>query len=207
MTECQTLAIDGGLQIEGVPEEKQPGVFVRRIYGGDRDATNEEVLDYYARELESLGGESVGLWEGAHALVVSSGQVFVDTFWFKSILTSRGKGSVTRGAPLGALTIDPPTGRYYSEMDWEERPDIRWICEFLMQHFDPWWGNEPYHEQEESQSRDYDRAQRAQAGAAFAVGKELAAHLRRKERLSSGGIASATAWNGRQPCGNWKRWE
>ena len=54
-----TLAIDGGLHIEGLPAEKQPGVFVRRIYGGDRDATDEEVLDYYARELEDIGGETL----------------------------------------------------------------------------------------------------------------------------------------------------
>lgn len=131
-----TLAIDGGLHIEGLPAEKQPGVFVRRIYGGDRDPTDEEVLDYYARELENIGGESVGLWEGAHVLVVSDDQIFVDTSSFKTILTSRRKGGVTPGAPLDALAIDPTTGRYYSEMAWIERPDVRWMSAFLKQHLD-----------------------------------------------------------------------
>jgi inosine/xanthosine triphosphate pyrophosphatase family protein len=129
-----TLAIDGGLYIEGLPAEKQPGVLVRRIYGGDRDATDEEVLDYYARELEDIGGESVGLWEGAHVLVVSEDQVFVDISSFKTILTSRRRGGLIPGASLDALTIDPTTGRYYSEMAWTERPDVRWMHEFLKQH-------------------------------------------------------------------------
>lgn len=130
------LAIDGGLHIEGLPAEKQPGAFVRRIYGHDQDATDEEVLDYYARELENIGGENIGLWEGAHALVVSDDQVFVDKSSFKTILTSRRKGDVVPGAPLDALTIDPATGRYYSEMAWSERPDVRWLSEFLKQHLD-----------------------------------------------------------------------
>ena len=131
-----TLAIDGGLHIEGLPAEKQPGVFVRRIYGHDQDATDEEVLDYYARELEKIGGEGAGLWEGAHALVVSDDQIFVDKSSFKTILLSKRKGGVIPGAPLDALTIDPTTGRYYSEMAWIERPDVRWMSEFLKQHLD-----------------------------------------------------------------------
>jgi XTP/dITP diphosphohydrolase len=131
-----TLAIDGGLHIEGLPAEKQPGVFVKRIYGHGRDATDEDVLDYYARELEKIGGESIGLWEGAHVLVVSDDRIFVDKSSFKAILTSRRKGGVIPGAPLDALTIDPATGRYYSEMAWSERPDVRWMSEFLEQHLD-----------------------------------------------------------------------
>jgi inosine/xanthosine triphosphate pyrophosphatase family protein len=131
-----TLAIDGGLYIEGLPAEKQPGVLVRRIYGGDRDPTDEEVLDYYARELENIGGESIGLWKGAHVLVISDDQIFVDTSYFRTILTSRRKGGVIPGAPLDALAIDPITGRYYSEMAWIERPEVRWMSAFLKQHLD-----------------------------------------------------------------------
>lgn len=73
----------------------------------------------------------MGLWEGAYALLDSSVQIFVDTFSFKTILTSRRKGGATRGAPLDALAIDSTTGRCYLEMAWIERPDILWIFGFL----------------------------------------------------------------------------
>ena len=131
-----TLAIDGGLHVEGLPEEKQPGVSVRRINGREGDVTDEEVLDYYVRELEDIGGESVGLWEGAHVLVVSGDRIFADTSTFKTVLTSKRQGGVIPGAPLDAMTIDPTTGRYYSEMAWIERPDVRWLFEFLKRHLD-----------------------------------------------------------------------
>ena len=131
-----TLAIDGGLHIEGLPEEKQPGTHVRRIQGRERDATDAEVLDHYARELAKIGGEAVGIWRGSIALVVSDEQVYAGTHTLKTVLTSRRRGSVTPGAPLDALTIDPATGRYYSEMTWQERPDCEWVFEFVRQHID-----------------------------------------------------------------------
>ena len=129
-----TVAIDGGLRVDHFPEEKQPGLFIRRIRGIDRDATDEEVLDYYVGELDKMGGESVGTWKGSIVLVVSDEKVFCDSFSFKTILTTDRKGGVTAGSPLDAVTIDPDTGKYFTEMKWQERPDARWVFEFLKQH-------------------------------------------------------------------------
>ena len=129
-----TMAIDGGLRVEQFPEEKQPGVFIRRIRGTDRDATDEEVLAYYVGELDKVGGESVGTWKGSIVLVVSDEKVFRDSLSVKTILTTERKGGVTAGAPLDAVTIDPATGKYYAEIKWQERPDAKWIFEFLKQH-------------------------------------------------------------------------
>lgn len=131
-----TLAIDGGLHIEGLPGEKQPGVFVRRIQHREQDATDAEVLDHYAWELAGLGGEAVGIWQGSLVLIIGDGQVYGDTFTFKTWLTARRKGGVTPGVPLDALTIDPATGRYFSELTWQERPDARWVFEFVQRHLD-----------------------------------------------------------------------
>ncbi len=129
-----TLAIDGGLHIEKFPAEKQPGTFVKRIYGTGRDATDEELLDYYAGELDKVGGSSTSIWRGAMALALSNERIFFDTFTFEAILTSKRKGRVIPGAPLNALIIDPTSGKYYSEMAWEEQPHGRSIFEFVKQH-------------------------------------------------------------------------
>jgi len=131
-----TLAIDGGLHIEGLPEEKQPGVFVRRIQSREQDATDAQVLDHYARELAKIGGRAIGIWQGSIVLVVSHGQACATTFTYRTVLTSTRKGSPSPGAPLDALTIDPATGRYFSEMAWHERPDCEWVSHFMRQHID-----------------------------------------------------------------------
>ncbi len=129
-----TLAIDGGLHIEKFPAEKQPETFVKRIYGDDRDPTNEELLDYYAGELDKVGGTSISTWRGAMVLALSNEKVFFSTFTFDAILTSKRKGRVVPGAPLNALTIDPVTGKYFSEMAWEEQPHGHSIFEFVKRH-------------------------------------------------------------------------
>ena len=129
-----TLAVDGALRVDRFPEEKQPGVFIKRIHGMDREPTDEEVLDYYIGELDKIGGKSVGTWKGSIALAVSDEKVFSDSYSYQTILTTQRKGAAISGAPLDAVTIDPITGKYYTEMDWKERPDARWVFEFFQQH-------------------------------------------------------------------------
>ena len=42
--EIPTIAVDNGLYIESFPKEKQPGLFVRRIFGKDIAASDDERL-------------------------------------------------------------------------------------------------------------------------------------------------------------------
>jgi XTP/dITP diphosphohydrolase len=131
-----TLTIDGGLFIAEFPQKKQPGVFVRRIYGGARDVTDQEIRDYYARQLDQIGGESRGTWRIATVLMVSEERVFAEGFVLDVVFTSRARGEVTLGVPLDGLMIDPESGRCYSEMSYLERPDSRWVLDFLERHLD-----------------------------------------------------------------------
>jgi len=75
-----TFAIDYGLYIEKFPKEKQPGLFVRRIYGDDREVTDEEMLDYYIGELMKVGGESPGKWTSSIALVLEPNDIRTENF-------------------------------------------------------------------------------------------------------------------------------
>jgi inosine/xanthosine triphosphate pyrophosphatase family protein len=129
-----TVAIDGALRVDQFPEEKQPGVFIKRIHGIDREPTDKEVLDYYVGELDKIGGKSVGTWKGSIALAVSDEKIFSASYSYQTILTTQRKGAVISGAPLDAVTVDLITGKYYTEMDWKERPDVQWVSEFLKQH-------------------------------------------------------------------------
>ncbi|MBU0492355.1 MAG: hypothetical protein KKA73_29240 [Chloroflexi bacterium] len=115
-----TLATDAGLYIERLPAEKQPGMFVRRIHGGDHRVSDEEVLAYYAHELGQVGGESAGVWQLAIALVVSPDKTFSQSGSRRTVFTSRPSDTRIPGAPLSSLTLDPATRRYYSEIAYRE---------------------------------------------------------------------------------------
>jgi len=129
-----TLAIDAGLYIEKFTDEKQPGVFVRRVHGLERDATDEEILDHYVRELDRVGGESIGVWRVCVALAASVDRIFLQSYSLETVLTSRASDVMIPGAPVSSLMIDPATGQYYSEMAYEDRPDSKWILEIMSQY-------------------------------------------------------------------------
>jgi len=131
-----TLAIDAGLHIEKFAEEKQPGVFVRRLRTTGQSATDEALLDYYARELEGVGGQSHGVWDVAVALVISDTQVFARTFALHVLFTFRRSAVHIPGAPLSSLMIDPASGRYFAELSTAARPDAGPIRDFVRQYLD-----------------------------------------------------------------------
>ena len=118
-----TFSIDAGLFIDRFPPERQPGPFVRRIFEGKREATDGEMLDYYTRELGRVGGESKGKWITAIALAISPDKTFSETFSRPTFLTARRSLTLIPGAPLSSIQMDPISGKYYSEMTYEERGD------------------------------------------------------------------------------------
>lgn len=127
-----TVAIDGGLWVERFPEDGQPGVTVRRIGGGQ--VTDDEVLAHYAKALAEVGGRSAATWKGSIALVTAGGKLLADSYSYRAILTAQRRGDPPPGAPLDAVTVDPETGRYYTEVSWAERPDARWVYAFFQRH-------------------------------------------------------------------------
>lgn len=128
------LAVDGGLHIDGLPEDRQPGMFVRRISGPQ--ATDQEVLEHYAQELARLGGATRGVWTGALALAAGDERVITYSFSFEVIMEPEPKGSLPPGAPLNCLMTDPASGKHYSDLAHGDRPDIAELRAFVERHLD-----------------------------------------------------------------------
>ncbi len=116
-----TLAVDAGLTIERFPSHLQPGNFVRRIYGTDHQASDDELLDYYAKTLESYGGQSKGLWITSLALMVSSSKIHPITITSETKFVAKKSPVVMPGEPLNSLQVDPVSGKYFSEMTAAQR--------------------------------------------------------------------------------------
>jgi inosine/xanthosine triphosphate pyrophosphatase family protein len=136
-----TVAIDSGLHIERFPENKQPGLFVRRICGIGEQITDEEMLRYYQQELDKVGGVSKGEWVTAIALKTSPDKIYCETFISETIFTSQASDVQTPGEPLNSLQIDPTVRKYYSEMKPKERIKVQrkrtsGIVDFMERYFD-----------------------------------------------------------------------
>ncbi len=119
--EIPTVAVDSGLYIESFPKEKQPGLFVRRIFGKDYAASDDEMLSYYQQELNKVGGQSKGTWVTAIAFRINASQIYCETFVSDTFLTSKRSPLAMAGEPLNSLQIDLISGKYFSEMSPNER--------------------------------------------------------------------------------------
>ena len=136
------LSIDAGLFIDGLPDDRQPGVLVRRIWAGQKAASDQAMLKYYADLIEGLGGQTTGEWTLGIALVPNREQVYSQSFSSRSLFVAKPSASLIQGAPLRSLQVNPDTGQYFSDMTPAEltavqreraKGIIRFVGRFLLQ--------------------------------------------------------------------------
>lgn len=72
-TKIPTISGDSGLYIKNIPLEKQPGLFVRRVNG--KELSDDEMIEYYASLLNTIGGKSISYYITGLALVDENGIV------------------------------------------------------------------------------------------------------------------------------------
>ena len=109
------FSLDAALRIEGLPDDQQPGVHVRRI-GGGAPATDARMVRHYSALLRGLGGDATGVWTFGVALACDGEHVHTQRLTFRTTLAARPSTVLDPGAPLNSLQFDASTGKYFSEM-------------------------------------------------------------------------------------------
>ncbi|MBS4537301.1 non-canonical purine NTP pyrophosphatase [Clostridium sp. D2Q-11] len=116
-----TFSIDAGLYIDKFSEDKQPGVYVRRIYDDREEVSDEEMLDYYIKELEKCGGESKGCWKISLTLVLNEKEIQSTIFERETYFTSKKCKEISCSEPLNSIQIDKKTNKYLAQQTAEEK--------------------------------------------------------------------------------------
>lgn len=117
-TKIPTIAGDSGLFIDGIPSDKQPGLFVRRVNG--KVLSDDEMIEYYTKLIESIGGKSTGYYVTGLALITEQGLFTTEISEDKFILFSTISNNNHRGNPLDVMTIDPVLQKFYTDMTDED---------------------------------------------------------------------------------------
>jgi len=117
-TKIPTIAGDSGLFIDGIPTDKQPGLFVRRVNG--KILSDDEMIEYYTKLMESIGGKSTGYYVTGLALITEDGLFTTEISEDKFILSSTISNNNHRGNPLDVMTIDPISKKFYTDMTDED---------------------------------------------------------------------------------------
>lgn len=113
------FSCDSGLYFDGLPDDEQPGIYVRRIDG--RELSDEEMTEHYAALSAKYGGNIIGRYRNAIYLIVDDDKRFctmdISIATEPFILSSIPHKKKVEGFPLDRLSKDVKTKKYYYDMD------------------------------------------------------------------------------------------
>lgn len=115
------FSCDSGLYIDGVPENEQPGVYVRRVNG--KVLSDEQMIVHYS-SLAKKYGNPTARYRNAICFVEDEKHIYeaMEPFMGSSafVLTSKPYPVMKKGFPLDSLSVDIKTGKYYYELTGNE---------------------------------------------------------------------------------------
>ena len=112
------FSCDSGLYFDGVSDEEQPGIYVRRV--GGRELNDEEMTSHYGALSARHGGNLIGRYRNAIYLIINewehhcSMDISISTEPF--ILADKPHEKSVVGFPLDRLSKDIKSGEYYYDM-------------------------------------------------------------------------------------------
>ena len=119
--DCPVFAMDDNLYIEGIPEGKQPGMYVRRVNG--KRLSDNEMIEYYSNLAHDYGenGKLTCRWVYGIA-VINNGIEFTYT-WNKEdfYIVDKPSDKINPGYPLNTISINKKLNKYFTDMKDEDR--------------------------------------------------------------------------------------
>ena len=117
--EIPTIGMDNNLFIEGIPDELQPGVFVRRING--KELNGDEMIEYYTKLVKEYGGKLKARWVYGMVLISENGTYEYSWSYDDFYLVDKVNAKRNPGYPLDSISIDEKLNKYFVDMTEEDR--------------------------------------------------------------------------------------
>ena len=118
-TGIPTIAADSGLYIDDIPNDIQPGPYVRRV--NNKTLSDDEMVSYYSSLSANYGGRLKARYISGLAILINdkeyTAQIADDDFFISSHPNSNRKH---RGNPLDLVTICPANGKYFNDCSLDE---------------------------------------------------------------------------------------
>ncbi|MBP3255215.1 MAG: hypothetical protein J6M60_01820 [Clostridia bacterium] len=114
-----TIGMDNNLYIDGIPDDKQPGVFVKRING--KELNDDEMIEHYTSLVKEFGGKLKARW--VYGMVVYNGKEKREYTWSKGDFYFIDKPCERRnpGYPLDSISIMPECNKYFVDLTEEDK--------------------------------------------------------------------------------------
>lgn len=138
-TNMPSIGMDDTFYLEGVPDDKQPGLFVRRVNG--KTLNDEEMIEHYISLVKKYGQEGKLNCKWVYGLAVISGDGVESTYtWEKNDFYMVDKPStiVNPGYPLNTISKYKTIDKYFTEMTSEDKEKVKvnedHVVDFIAKH-------------------------------------------------------------------------
>ena len=115
------FAMDDNLYLENVPDEKQPGMYVRRVNG--KRLSDEEMIEHYSKLVREYGtdGKLTCRWVYGIA-IINNGKENTYT-WSKSdfYMVDRPSSKINLGYPLDTISVNKKLNKYFTDITEEDK--------------------------------------------------------------------------------------
>lgn len=111
-TKMITMAMDDTMYIDDIPDDKQPGVFVRRVNG--KRLNDEEMIEYYTNLVKTYGknGKLNTKWI-LGMVIIKDGKISTYTgVTDEYYLVDKPAKEMKEGYPLSSILINKKTNKY-----------------------------------------------------------------------------------------------
>ena len=115
------FAMDDNLYLENVPEEKQPGMYVRRVNG--KRLNDDEMIEHYTNlvKLYGIDGKLTCRWVYGMA-VINNGKESTYTWSNEDFyMVEKPSNKINPGYPLNTISINKKLNKYFTEITEEDK--------------------------------------------------------------------------------------
>ncbi len=138
-TNMAVIGMDDSLYLENVPDNIQPGLFVRRV--NNKTLTDEEMLEHYTNIVKKYGnnGRIYCKWIYGLAVINENGKESTYT-WYKDnfYMVDTISDKINPGYPLNSISKYKLIDKYFTDVTKEDKEKIKIneddVVEFIVKH-------------------------------------------------------------------------
>lgn len=119
------FAMDDNLYIENIPEDKQPGMYVRRV--NDKRLNDLEMIEYYSNLAHTYSPEGRLSCKWVYGLAVINNEKEATYSFSKGdfYLVDKATTKINPGYPLNSISINKKLNKYFTDITKEDMENIK----------------------------------------------------------------------------------
>ncbi len=119
------FAMDDNLYIDGIPENKQPGMYVRRVNG--KRLNDEEMIEYYSSLAHTYGKNGKLTCRWVYGIAVINNGIESTYTWSKEdfYIVDKPSNKINPGYPLNTISINKKLNKYFTHMTEDDKNKIK----------------------------------------------------------------------------------